>query len=183
MLGEEGLVPSGSDAICYLLLMLVNSGSVKFSSSYFNVSLPPQATSPTPASSAFPTTTTTTTLSGTTAVPSSTTTPSATSEPASSGLSHGAAAGIGVGVTLGCILVLGGLGFMWWRRRKSRREANSTAENWQQQPRLEEPSQQESGPVLGLEGQDSQGFGGMDKRSTIISELDGGQSSIVHEKP
>ncbi|KAL2754822.1 hypothetical protein ACRALDRAFT_1071467 [Sodiomyces alcalophilus JCM 7366] len=48
---------------------------------------------------------------------------SSSSSSASSGLTAGAAAGIAVGATLGVIALVAGLGFIWWRRRRAKKQA------------------------------------------------------------
>ena len=119
LFGDEALVPAGSDAICYFALIFAGTNIGMFSSTYFNVTLPNKA-------GASPTASSPTLAPTDTAAPSAT--GDASSGDSSSSLSHGAAAGIGVGVALGCLLILGGMGFVLWRRRKARREAARAAE-------------------------------------------------------
>jgi uncharacterized protein HemX len=79
-----------------------------------------------PASSSESSTTTTSspTPSPTSAISptaDSTQTPVVSDPPKSGELSSGAAAGVGVGVSLGALVVLGAAGFFLWRKRKARR--------------------------------------------------------------
>lgn len=60
-----------------------------------------------------------------TAAASSTNTP----QSSSGGLSTGAQAGIGVGAAVGALLVLGAIGFFFWRRRQSSRKYKPTAQS------------------------------------------------------
>ncbi|OBT85051.1 hypothetical protein VE02_07141 [Pseudogymnoascus sp. 03VT05] len=82
-------------------------------------SIPPA--DPTPSQSAISSSTTTTATAAASAdtTPASSLLPSETSTPSSTkGLSAGAAAGIGVGSTLGALILLSIGGFFWWRGRK-----------------------------------------------------------------
>ncbi|OAQ88850.1 transmembrane alpha-helix domain-containing protein [Purpureocillium lilacinum] len=181
LFGDEALVPAGSDAICYFALIFAGTNIGMFSSTYFNVTLPNKA-------GASPTASSPTLAPTDTAAPSAT--GDASSGDSSSSLSHGAAAGIGVGVALGCLLILGGLGFVLWRRRKARREAARAAEAEDASRAAEEQGKQQEQQPPELElGSGPQEFfagaaaDGWDKnKPLVISELDGGQSSFVHEK-
>ena len=82
------------------------------------------------AASQTPLFTTSTTATPAAGVGTTSTTPTPTQEPtqqptgtasSSPGLSSGAQAGIGVGVALGALVVLGTLGFFFWRRRRRQR--------------------------------------------------------------
>ena len=94
-----------------------------------------------------------------------------------------------MGVALGCLLILGGMGFVLWRRRKARREAARAAEADASRAAEEQGKQQEQQPPELELGSGPQEFfagaaaNGWDKnKPLVISELDGGQSSFVHEK-
>ncbi|UNI24609.1 hypothetical protein JDV02_010344 [Purpureocillium takamizusanense] len=183
LIGDEDLVPATFDAICYLVHVYAGTTLVKDQSAYFNVSLPRKA-APSP-------TTITTTAAVSTPTPTRSTAPSSTGGGGGSGsttLSHGAAAGIGVGVTLAVLVVLGGLGFLLWRRWQRRRDATHETPGDLGSRDAEEGQKQQQQlldtKAAGPEPQEMGGGGGWEKQNPLeISELDGGQSSFVHEKP
>ncbi|KAJ6440192.1 MYND finger domain-containing protein [Purpureocillium lavendulum] len=187
LFGNEKLVPTGEDAMCYLLLLFAGTNEVMFSSVYFNVSLPHREISSTVTTHAMTTSTATGGITSastgtiTTAAQTATTQPTTSGEPSTSGLSHGAAGGIGAGVTVGSLLVLSSLGFMLWRRRrKSRREADNEDGNRRQEQQHHHQQEQEQEPVQVTPK--VQTYGGWEKPGTVMAELDGGPTTIVHEK-
>jgi hypothetical protein len=109
-------IPDGEAAVLFFVVSQAGMSQWNADSHYFNVSV--NATTKTA-------TATTTMTMATTSLPrtsqtqqsTSTATPSATSAPnaGSHGLSKGAIAGIAVGATIVCILVIGGLAFLGWK--------------------------------------------------------------------
>lgn len=131
------------DCIYWFSIIDTEYGATLAESQYVNVSAPKaEETKTVTASMASTTLTTETTTSTMDASPSKES--SSTSEPSSkSGLSRGEVAGAAVGATIGGLLILGGIGWMVWRRRVRRKNDAPPAElpdNYnQEQPCSERP--------------------------------------------
>jgi len=115
----------------------LRKGDVETRSHYFNITEPSEESPTTTASS-------TKTSAPTSSAEPQTTTETVTSDDGG-GLSTGAIAGIAVGVVAGVLILAGGLGWMWWARKKRNQEEKKLAElatEGQHSPVKEPPMQQ-----------------------------------------
>ncbi|KAF4983539.1 hypothetical protein FZEAL_1074 [Fusarium zealandicum] len=118
------------DVICGFALYEPVDGDLLAQSRFFNISAPESDSTTTSSVSTIGSTSATAPISSSTTVTTSSMdteiapTESSTSQDTSSdsgpGLSGGATAGIGAGATLGGLLVLGGVGFLLWKRHRRR---------------------------------------------------------------
>ncbi|KAI1186446.1 hypothetical protein F5B17DRAFT_403690 [Nemania serpens] len=131
-----------SDSPIFLFWLHDNNSSAQQTSAYFNITI--EASSATPTASSTDGRSSVTSASTVSTTPSTSATLTATQPPGPSssgviattkGLSTGAAAGIGVGVALGLLLVASIVGFACFRKRKQRQEQ-------QQQQQHEQHEQQ-----------------------------------------
>ncbi|KAL5625828.1 hypothetical protein FOBRF1_000171 [Fusarium oxysporum] len=135
---------NNEDCIYWFSLIDSKYGGTLAKSQYVNVSAP----------KAEETKTVTTLTTETTTDSSTSRDTSSTLEPSSkSGLSRGEIAGVAVGATIGGLLILGGIGWMVWRKRARRKNDAAPAElpgNYNQdQPHSERPkSELPAEPVI-----------------------------------
>ncbi|OBS20071.1 hypothetical protein FPOA_11792 [Fusarium poae] len=148
----SNVTKNGEDCIYWFEVIDTEHRGTLAQSQYVNVSAPKLDETETAIASTTSTTLAVeTTISATDTSPSdeaSSTSPSdeasSTSEPSSkSGLSQGEIAGVAVGATIGALLILGGMGWMVWRRRARRKNDAAVAElpgdHNQDQPYSERP--------------------------------------------
>ncbi|KPA37185.1 hypothetical protein FLAG1_10016 [Fusarium langsethiae] len=137
------VIENKEDSIYWFLIIDSRYNAILAESQYVNVSAPEAGETKTVTVSTAPTTLTTETNTSTTNTSSSEES-SSTSKPSSkSELSRGGIAGVSVGATIGGLLILGGIGWMIWRRRARKKNDATPAEfpgNYNQgQPYFERP--------------------------------------------
>ncbi|KAJ4263447.1 hypothetical protein NW762_006266 [Fusarium torreyae] len=134
---------NNEDCIYWFSIVDRKSGGKLAESQYVNVSAPKAKETKTVTASMASTTLTTETTISTTEASSSKEASSISQPSPKSRLSKGGIAGVAVGATIGGLLILGGIGWMIWRRQATRKHDAVLAElpgnNYQEQPYSERP--------------------------------------------
>ncbi|KAF4342801.1 hypothetical protein FBEOM_3209 [Fusarium beomiforme] len=149
----SNVTENNEDCIYWFSIIDSKYGGTLAESQYVNVSAPKAEETKTVTASAASTTLTTETTTSTTDASSSKEASSISEPSSSSGLSRAEIAGVAVGATIGGLLILGGIGWVVWRRRARRKNDAALAElpgNYNQdQPYSERPkSELPADPVV-----------------------------------